>query len=150
MAIKAYEGNYTWEEARIKCSEDGTDVKAELPAPQSKIENWWYGDMAVGNGINKFWLGINDRDVEGEYNNQHGSPHTFFEWGFLKPEGDDMFTERDCVQHHGISWSDAECSVTNSILCTHVEGKAVIAIKVQSKRIVGYRGCTHCGQLFFR
>ena len=132
VAVKAYSGDYTYDEAIAKCSEDGLDVKAELPAPLSQSEHYWYYAMATELGIDtRFWLGINDRDVEGEFRNQHGSPHNFFMWGFTEPSDDrtnDLWWgEEDCVQVPG--WDDTDCLNTNDILCTYVEGKALNSIK---------------------
>ena len=123
MAVKAYSGSYNWEEARIKCSEDGTDVQGELAAPRSPVENEWFVDKANELGLVKFWLGVNDRDVEGEYNNQHGSPHTYFNWANNEPNG---ANREDCVQtgiSRGYEWNDISCNWTRNVLCTHVVGK---------------------------
>ena len=131
MAVKAYSGNYNWEEARIKCSEDGTDVKGELAAPRSPVENQWFVDKANELGLVKFWLGVNDRDVEGEYKNQHGSLHNYFRWKTNEPTG---VTVANCVQTgggYGYQWDDDVCSKRKNLLCTHVVGKAVISIKIQ-------------------
>ena len=128
MAVKAYSGNYNWEEAQIKCSQDGTDVNGELPAPRSPTDNRWFVDKAHELGLNSFWLGINDRDVEGEYTNQHGSPHNFLRWNMRNPTGDSDTTERDCVRTggaQGYKWDDIKCTNTIGVLCTNVKGKAV-------------------------
>ena len=137
MAVKAYSGTYTWEEARTKCSQDGIDVKAELPAPRGSIENKFYVDVAKGYGIalgsDKFWLGVNDIDVADEYTDQNGNPHTYFSWANSQPESH----AQRCVQaggFQGYNWHDIMCTDAKSLLC--VVGKAVISNQIQTKRII--------------
>ena len=133
MAVKVYPGTYTWEEARTKCSQDGNDVKGELPAPSSSIENEWLVDFAKGYGLDKFWLGVNDRDVAEEYTDQNGNPHTYFNWANSQPES----LAQRCVQAggaQGYRWHDIMCTDAKNLLC--VVGKAVNSIQIQTKRII--------------
>ena len=131
VAIKHYPGLYTWDEARLKCSQDGKDVNAELPAPLSKVENDYFVDMARGLGLWQFWLGVNDIEEEEVFRNQHGALHPWFFWRPMEPSFTD---EQNCVWSFGTGteygWKDDLCTETKKIFCTHILGKAVISIKI--------------------
>ena len=123
MAVKAYSGDYGWEDARIKCAQDGDDVKGELPAPLSSIENEWIVDLAKGYGLGQFWLGVNDKEVRDEYNNLDGSPHTYFNWANNEPSTG--WRAHDCVYtggNYGYTWDDTTCGAKKDTLCIHVVG----------------------------
>ena len=123
VAARLYSGKYTREEARIKCSQDGKDVKGELAAPLSSIENEWFVDFVQSHGEYRFWLGVNDIEVNHQYNNQHGSAHTYFNWANNEPSGRNG---ENCVQTGGLwgyEWDDVGCNWKRHLLCTHVVGK---------------------------
>ena len=142
VAVKNYPGrNWKWLDAVAKCSEDGT----ELPTPRSPVESDWFVDKSKELGLGTFWLGVNDRGAnEGEYKDQHGSPHNYFKWAPNNPTGDEppectSECARDCVQTGGVQgwrWDDTKCWDKKDILCTQVTGKTDISIKIQSKRIL--------------
>ena len=133
VAVKPYPSEkifsgYTWEEARNKCSRDGKDVKAELPAPLSKVEHDLFTTYAEEFLDLVIWLGVNDREVEGEFRNQHGSLHTYFNWADNEPSGG---ADKDCVKSGTFlwdQWKDALCTEKRYLLCTHILGKDVISI----------------------
>ena len=135
VSVKAYPGAFTYDEALAMCSGDGTDVKAELPAPLNSFENELLKNKASDLGVTgSFWLGINDRDMEGVYRDQHGSLHNYFRWGSNEPTPDNSGgIIRDCVQKKSSAstWETTSCFLTNDVICTRVEGKAIISIKVQ-------------------
>ena len=129
VAIKSYTGEYTWEEAKTKCSEDGTNgVKAELPNPTGLVDNEWFRNKADELGLGPFWLGINDKGKEGTWETQHGVKQTFFNWIRWGPMG----TEEDCVmsdrsrQSNYVNywesvWHNEKCSRKLELLCTYTE-----------------------------
>ena len=130
MAIKTYPGTYKWVDAVTKCSQDGKDVKGELPTPRSTIESEWYVHWAKGQrpAVGIFWLGVNDRDVVGEYTNQHGSPITYFNWAPNQPNqnGDEKCVVTGGAVMHAKKWRDTWCTSEKELLC--VVGKSVILI----------------------
>ena len=102
------------------------NARPELLAPRNAIENEWFIDKANELGLGKFWLGINDRDAEGQYNDQHGSPHNYFNWANNEPTGTNG---QNCVQTgggYGYKWDDVGCTTAKKVLCTHIVGKAQI------------------------
>ena len=126
MAVKAYSGDYTWEEARTKCSQDGTDgVKGELAAPRSSTENEWFVNKANQLGVGIFWLGVNDKVNEGAWKTQYGNPQSYFKWHGGQP---DNSGNEDCVGTNlprawngGFNWNDYSCATGLELLCTYVE-----------------------------
>ena len=124
MAVKAYRGSYSWEEARTKCSQDGTGgTKAELAAPHSSTENEWFVDKAAALGLSTFWLGITDTELEGTWKNQHGLSQSFFNWWPGQP--DNAAGNQDCAATGGTwgyKWDDGTCTYPLHLLCTHIEG----------------------------
>ena len=131
-----------------KCSEDGT----ELPAPRSPFESDWFVDKSKELGLGTFWLGVNDRDVEGEWRDQHGSPHNYFKWYGSNPTGDEppectSECQRDCIQTGGFywhQWDDTKCWHAKDILCTRVTGKAVISIEIKKREPAHTERWKHC------
>ena len=135
------------------CSKDGKDVKAELPAPLSKIENDWFLNWASGLHVFDFWLGIkNDPFSNGIIDlgvgylvNQHGSPHTWSNWQSNEPNWHSETLLNDpsnvfdpsCVWSSGdvegdpfYGWADDLCTSGRNVLCTHVLCKAYFLIKI--------------------
>ena len=127
MAVKAYPGSFTWEEAKSKCSQDGSGaVKGELAAPHNSIENNWFVDKAKELGIGssgslRFWLGVNDIGEEGSYKNQHGTSQNYFNWVNGSPTSSK--TEHDCVRTsntYKYNWYEVSCTGIGNVLCTYV------------------------------
>ena len=123
VSVKAYTLLYTWEEARIKCSQDGTDgVKAELASPRSSTENEWFVNKADQLGLGIFWLGVNDKINEGAWKTQHGLSQSYFNWHGGQPES--IFKNDDCVGTNGkwgFNWNDYYCTSKLELLCTYVQ-----------------------------
>ena len=144
MAVKAHSGGYTWEEAKIKCSEDG----GELPMPRSSIENNWFVDRANELGLGSFWLGVTDEEVEGTWNNQNGLPQTYLNWASRQP--DNSGNNQDCVRTsggYGYQWDDVPCNLKGfHLLCAYGEGKSTRSLgeeliwKSLKQRCSVYRG----------
>ena len=124
------------------CFNDGTDVSVPNQAgPRSSIESDWFVDKATELGLTTFWLGVNDKNVDGEYYHS-GAPQTYFKWAPNNPTGDDA-TKRACVQTGGVQgydWDDTTCWSTNDVLCTHVTGKAVkVRLSDDQSHVTGRR-----------
>ena len=126
VAVKAYPGEYTWEDAVKKCSEDGTNgVNGELPAPRSSVENHWFVDKANELGLSQFWLGVNDKDQEGEWRNHRGFTQRFFNWAPNEPNNKGKnSTVAHCGKaggEYGKTWDDDSCKlVKKHLMCTYV------------------------------
>ena len=68
--MKAYTGTYAAIAAREKCRAD--DEKFHLPTPKNDAENHWYWNYALRFSISDFWLGLDDKDVEGQWKTEDG------------------------------------------------------------------------------
>ena len=125
--MKAYPGDYTWEDARVKCSQDGTGaVKAELAVPRDFTESEWFANKATELGLGIFWLGLNDIDVEGTWTDTQGRTQIYFNWAAGQPSGGGQHCATSGGQW-GSGWDDDGCSVHDTfgqrhLLCTYVEG----------------------------
>ena len=127
VAVKAYNGDYNWEEAKTTCSQDG----AELPMPRNSVENEWFGNKAIELGLNGVLLGISDKDLEGTWINQSGLAQTYFNWDRREPNN---WGNEDCAELcvlcvynqnwrvSGFEWNDLPCDHKRKILCTHIKG----------------------------
>ena len=121
VAVKAYKGDFNWDEAWKKCSWDGTsDGKGELPAPRSSAENEWFVNKAKQLGLSNFWLGITDKGREGTWTSQHNVPQGYFNWAAGEPNNQG---NQDCAQAGGswpgFSWDDDFCTKKIHLLCTY-------------------------------
>ena len=124
VAVKVYNGEYNWEEAKTTCSQDG----AELPMPRNSVENEWFGNKAIELGLNGVLLGISDKDLEGTWINLFGLAQTYFNWNGGEPNNGG--NNEDCVElrgNHfepGFKWNDLECDWRRrqQLLCTHMRG----------------------------
>ena len=131
VAVKAYPGDYTWEQAKTKCSQDGTnDFKAQLAAPRSSVENEWFVNKANELGVDEFWLGITDKDREDTWKTQHGLPQNYFNWDsdLFGQQPSNAGGNEDCVLTNGrwgFNWNDETCTSKKNLLCTRIQGKSL-------------------------
>lgn len=102
----------TWEEARQVCLDKGMDLVSI-----HEEETWWFvtffmlEDLRIGES----WLGLNDQELEGEFNWSDGSPVDFVEWGYRQPNphGEDA----DCVLNTPEGWVNVECEERAPFVC---------------------------------
>ena len=116
-AIRHYRFNVTqslltWEEARQNCLAAGGDLASILSAQdQSKINN-------LTESKPYYWIGLNDRAVEGTFVWSDGSALGFTNWNFAQP--DDGGGSEDCAHvnfpTHG-EWNDLPCSLKIKSIC---------------------------------
>ena len=120
VAVKVYNGEYNWEEAKTQCSQDG----GELPMPRNSAENEWFGNKAKELGItSSFLLGMSDEDLEGTWINQSGLAQTYFNWNRGEPNSRRVGNCADSIISWGLTWNDERCSTDRKkILCTHIKG----------------------------
>ena len=68
-----------------------------------------------------FWIGLNDRDHEGDFRwVGSGQSLSWENWGNVEPNGAQI---EDCVvvsQKHGDRWGDNECSKTWYYVCEYL------------------------------
>lgn len=85
-----------------------------LPSPKSDKENAILYNLATDTG-GAFYLGINDRDIEGQFVDGDGIPIIYKNWYGKEPNG---FTKENCVllYQHG-QWIDLSCDQTKSVVC---------------------------------
>ncbi|CAL8351542.1 unnamed protein product [Boreogadus saida] len=68
--------------------------------------------------IGKHWIGLSDRETEGEWKWVDGSGLTFRNWRKDEPDGGDKISE--CAEQHGRelpNWNDAFCNRPNFWIC---------------------------------
>ena len=105
--------------ARHKCAADGNNI--HLPMPKSEAENQWYQSYAAKASIPRFWLGINDVDVEGEWKTDNGELQTYFKWHPKQPNnagGNQHYVHTNIDT--GGTWGDHSENAKFPVLCTSI------------------------------
>lgn len=102
----------TWDDARARCMSAGTD----LAILDDKAEN----DFVASKLSMPSWIGLNDRDTEGDYRwippgsaSSFGSSASFTNWAMSVPDncGAGLFGQQDCVRMASDgTWNDSDCA----------------------------------------
>jgi hypothetical protein len=99
----------SWDDARNACADWG----GRLASVDSEQED----ELLAKHMAADSWIGVNDRDVEGELVSADGGVLTFTNWADSQPDNFDA--SEDCVeklQRNGL-WNDARCDQKNSYFC---------------------------------
>ena len=78
IVIKVYGHKASATEARRLCTADADYV--HLPMPQNDAQNSWYDNYAKKLGLDKYWLGISDDNIEGKWKTDKGDLQTYLPW----------------------------------------------------------------------
>ncbi|MEM6989448.1 MAG: C-type lectin domain-containing protein [Myxococcota bacterium] len=99
----------SWAEARDRCATEGvTLASVHDDAEQAALaEATPFPDL--------FWLGLSDRDVEGQWAWVDLSPDDFFAWAPGQP--DDADTMEDCVATGPDGWATLRCEIPAGFVC---------------------------------
>lgn len=98
----------TWSEGRDKCRGFGFDLaRIESAAEQAFI--WSIAGPTGG----EYWIGLNDRDIEGTFAWSDGTPlGDFADWADDQPDSGRGDVDEDCVeiiQTEDGQWNDRDC-----------------------------------------
>ncbi|XP_056441865.1 macrophage mannose receptor 1-like isoform X2 [Gadus chalcogrammus] len=103
-----------WEDSRNDCKQRGADLVVINSDEEQEFTS----------SIGKHWIGLSDREKEGEWKWVDGSGLTFRNWGAGEPNGVDGVEE--CAELRWRTppnlWNDALCSTTNFWICEKVAG----------------------------
>jgi hypothetical protein len=117
----AYELN--WEDARAQCAGWGQDLVSIVDADE---QEWvWSTAGSVASTSERWWLGINDRESEGDFVWTDAVPADFTAWSPGEPN--DYSTGEDCTELYPdrsvmASWNDIPCSTEMFFICKSDEG----------------------------
>ncbi|XP_077994200.1 alpha-N-acetylgalactosamine-specific lectin-like [Glandiceps talaboti] len=106
------ENSYTYEEANCFCE----GRFSHLVIVNNDDENRYLKDLVLNAGSH-LWMGLDDRDVEGEMRWLDGSLVTYSDWNTGQP--DNYENKEDCghfVYHNG-KWNDLPCSKKIGFIC---------------------------------
>ncbi|XP_056441866.1 C-type mannose receptor 2-like [Gadus chalcogrammus] len=107
-------GKQNWEGSRNDCLQRNAD----LVVINSRREK----DFT--SSIGKHWIGLSDRETEGEWKWVDGSGLNFRNWGKDEPDGGDKIEE--CAEQHGRElpkiWNDDFCNRPNFWICEKAAG----------------------------
>ncbi|XP_046698937.1 CD209 antigen-like protein E isoform X2 [Silurus meridionalis] len=102
----------SWEESRQDCRDKGAD----LNIINSRDEQDAISKHISSNG--PVWIGLSDRDKEGEWKWVDASPLTIKFWGQWEPNGKE---KENCVEvyktSNSIVWNDKQCSEKRNWIC---------------------------------
>ncbi|XP_057308374.1 uncharacterized protein LOC130646225 isoform X1 [Hydractinia symbiolongicarpus] len=104
-SINSWSGS-TWDEAEKKCTEKGMHLatvsnQAELNHIHSLIRDWYKE--------NAHWIGLNDKQKEGDWRWEDGSSSNFTKWRSGEPNGQ---TRENCVAIVNKEFLDMPCSAS--------------------------------------
>ncbi|XP_023575959.1 C-type lectin domain family 17, member A [Octodon degus] len=99
----------SWDEARMFCQ----DNYSHLVIINSLAEHNFVANAHRSSRV--YWLGLNDKDKEGDWRWLDGSPITLSFWD---PQEPNNFYEEDCVcMNKGGNWNDLSCAKTTYWIC---------------------------------
>ncbi|XP_053335436.1 C-type lectin domain family 6 member A-like [Clarias gariepinus] len=105
-----YNAKKNWTESRQNCMDKGADlVIINSNEEQEFIAKQLQGSQA--------WIGLSDRDAEGEWKWVDGTPLTSGNWANQQP---DNYNNEDCGETgypDGQHWNDKPCSYTQAWIC---------------------------------
>ncbi|XP_014717157.1 C-type lectin domain family 17, member A isoform X1 [Equus asinus] len=98
-----------WEEARKFCQENYSHLLIISNSAEQNFVTKAHGSPRV------YWLGLSDRDREGDWRWLDGSPVTLSFWG---PEEPNNLHDEDCASmNQGGTWNDLSCDITTYWIC---------------------------------
>ncbi|MBL8950726.1 MAG: VCBS repeat-containing protein [Myxococcaceae bacterium] len=108
-----------WPDAQAKCKSFG----GNLVTIESVSENRF---MSAG-GTGQWWIGLNDRNVEGSWLWASGESPGYSRWAVMQP--DNSMNLEDCVTVHGetLFWNDDQCQVAKPYICEAERAPQAIA-----------------------
>ncbi|KAI5086659.1 CD209 antigen-like protein C, partial [Silurus meridionalis] len=102
----------SWEESRQNCRDKGADM---MIINSKEEQEFISKHISSNSGV---WIGLSDRDKEGEWKWVDASPLTFKDWGQWEPGGKE---KENCGEiyksSNSIIWNDNNCSEKLNWIC---------------------------------
>ncbi len=105
----------SWESAQSTCAERGYHL---LDLDDATEEAWAWALAESVQSATAWWIGLNDRDVEGSFTWDGGASSTFTDWRAGEPN--DYLGNEDCAamaDDGGGAWNDKDCATTYAYAC---------------------------------
>ena len=105
----------TWEAARSACADIGYHL---VDVRDSAEEAWIWVEAEAADPAASWWHGANDREAEGTFGWDGGSPSVFLDWRTGEPN--DFGGNEDCAafaDDGGGSWNDRDCASVYPFFC---------------------------------
>ncbi|XP_052500224.1 C-type lectin domain family 17, member A [Budorcas taxicolor] len=100
----------SWDEARKFCQENYSHLVIISNSDEQDFVAKAHGSPRV------YWLGLNDRDVEGDWRWLDGSPVTLSFWDPQEPNN--LYNNENCASmNKGGTWNDLSCDKTTYWIC---------------------------------
>jgi hypothetical protein len=103
----------SWSDQSAACN----DLGAELASFGSTGQNLVIANASRDVGIGQYWIGLNDRDVEGEFVWSNGEASTYTRWGNNQP--DNASPDHDCatLDNDTYFWATQDCATELPAIC---------------------------------
>ena len=109
----------SWDNARSAC----LAMSADLVSIGNAQEQAFIVSEARKHDEDQFWIGFNDKRVEGKFEWSNGSPATYTYWNSGEPNN--LYNE-DCAEldkHKRYKWNDLRCTHALFFICERARGK---------------------------
>lgn len=108
----------TWDQARLQCAFESADadlVMLKSAEELTYVHTMVHAGVVVGCG-KKYWIGLDDRQKEGDFKWVDGTAAAYTNWERFEPNN--AFRE-DCVEmgYEDAKWNDEDCNRKRCYLC---------------------------------
>ncbi|CAH1795136.1 unnamed protein product, partial [Owenia fusiformis] len=111
---RAYRSTVKWIAAEAYCNSMDANLVSILDQNEA---DWFEAYRSSISGLTYIWIGLNDRETEGEWIWSDGSYIGFLNWKLSEPNG---HIASNCTQIKAINkgkWDDISCDYENSFIC---------------------------------
>ena len=112
----------SWDNARSAC----LGMSSDLVSIGNAQEQAFIASEARKHGREHFWIGFNDKRIEGKFEWSDGSPATYTDWNWREPNN--WGRGEDCAElgGHRNKWNDMPCGRGMYFICERARGKEIL------------------------
>ncbi|XP_071796198.1 lectin BRA-3-like [Asterias amurensis] len=108
----------TWDQARLQCAFESANADLVMLKTADEliyVHTLVHAGIVIGCG-KKYWIGLNDRELEGEFKWVDGTTAGYTNWARFEPNN--AFRE-DCTEmgYEDAQWNDEDCGRKRCFVC---------------------------------